>query len=68
MPVAEALFEPILALYREFPAEADKRGAYLVEHRSEMKLLLDSIWEQTLINILIGKYFSHSVPPGRFHC
>jgi hypothetical protein len=59
MPVAEELFEPILTLYRDLPAEADNQGSYLVDHRAEIKLLLDSIWEQALTNILHTKPRNH---------
>src|SRR4026208_1275395 len=52
MPVADALFGPLVAIYSEMPSKPKARGAYLVEQRSSIKLLVDTIWEQTIGNIL----------------
>jgi len=52
MPVAEDLFRTFLEMYRALPLDRESQTEFLAKRRAEMRLLLDSVWEQTLFNIL----------------
>jgi hypothetical protein len=60
MPVAENLFRTFLELYRTFPKDQTSQIRYFSKRRSEMRLLLDSVWEQTVFNILKIRPRNHS--------
>ena len=52
MPVAEDLFRTFLEMYRTLPLDQKSQTQYLAKRRAEMRLLLNSVWEQTVFNIL----------------
>jgi hypothetical protein len=52
MPVAEDLLREFLKIYQKLPHDRESQCEYLAERRAEIRLLLDSVWEQTASNIL----------------
>ena len=59
MPVAEELFGPFLEMYRALPEDQKSQTQFLAKRRPELRLLLDSVWEQTVFNILKVKPRNH---------
>ncbi len=52
MPVAKKLVRPLSDLYSSLPVDRDDRRPYVIERRAEIKLLVDTIWEQVIAELL----------------
>jgi len=62
MPVSERIFVEISSLYYGFNKSDDSSG-YLSEKRKQIKIIADSLWEQSLENIFGSKprNYSHAM-------
>lgn len=59
MLLAPAIFRPLWKLYLDLPHDEEDGGAYLAERRAEIRLLVDTIWEQAVTNLFSEKPANH---------